>query len=96
MRRKHNRQLLLVAIVAALMGCLSAAAQNIPPGVTCVQATYPENTVAVGGPVTVYCPRRNRVSVPIAPAPPEEAAPAPQLTSAPLPAWPNLPPSLAP
>lgn len=55
MRRKHSRQLLQVGIIAALMGSLSAPAQNIPPGVTCVQATYPENTVGVGGPVTVYC-----------------------------------------
>ena len=54
MKRDRKRQLLL-AIITALMGCLSAAAQNIPPGVTCVQATYPENTVGVGGPVTVYC-----------------------------------------
>lgn len=55
MRRKHSRQLLRVAIIAALMGSLSAAAQNIPPGLTCVQATYPRNSVAVGGGVTAYC-----------------------------------------
>lgn len=54
MRRKHSRQLLRVAIIAALMGSLSATAQNIPPGLTCVQATYPRNSVAVGG-ATGYC-----------------------------------------
>lgn len=54
MRRKHSRQLLRVAIIAALTGSLSATAQNIPPGLTCVQATYPRNSVAVGG-ATGYC-----------------------------------------
>ncbi len=53
MRRKYKREFLL-AIIAALMGCLSATAQNIPPGLTCVQATYPRNSVAVGG-ATGYC-----------------------------------------
>jgi hypothetical protein len=43
----------LFAALAVVCSLLSVA-QDIPPGLTCVQATYPRNSVAVGG-ATGYC-----------------------------------------
>lgn len=44
----------LFAALAAVVCSLLSVAQDIPPGFTCVQATYPRNSVAVGG-ATGYC-----------------------------------------